>query len=241
MIANIGYRFTTFADYSMLGFSQENMNKIFKACEGIELIPSVIQELAPEIGNSQRMRFITNTGLSIAIMSNRIDIDILSRKKEGFSEEEICKISVLLLKIMSSIYSAFDYEIQNANRLAWCKTCICLDLSQDYKKKFREHFLKPINFYKDILTDEFSVQYCGRKLVKISNNSLTEENINILTTINKNSYPDGFNEADCYIINFDINTVPENKKNRFDVDSFQSFVKKAQEIQNELEVDFLNV
>ncbi len=241
MIINIGCRFTAFADYSALSFSQERMISILKAFEDFGLIPSVAQEFTPDINdinNSQRMRFVANNGLSIAIMSERIDVEMSSNKREGFSESEKNNAASTLLLCMQKIYSTFARVIQNANRLAWGNNFVYADISSEDKNKFRDRFLQPINFYKEILTDEFNVQYCGRKNL-LFDNSLGEEQLNILTSVRKYPYIVPSN-VDGYLIMFDINTVPENKKTRFSPECFKDFIEKAREIQNEAGEDFLN-
>lgn len=242
MISNIEYRLTAFADYSNLCFSQENMNKIFEAFEGIELVPAVISEISTEAGTSQRMRFVTNNGISIALMSNRIDIEIISGKKEGFSEEERGKASSTLLQCMTNIYAAFGKIIQNANRLAWGTIFVYFDISTEEKVRFKQRFIQPVHFYEDIGTNEFQVCYVGRKAVQIA--SFEKEEVNVLAQIREyisDNEPRIYGNISGYMISFDINTVPENKKSRFDKQSFDSFVAIACEIQEEVSGDFLNV
>ena len=242
MISNVGYRFTVFADYSNLCFSRESMNKIFDAFNGIDIVPAVVQEVSPDAGVSQRMRFVTNDGISIALMSSRIDIDIISGKKEGFLEEEKGKVSSILLQYMTRIYSAFGKMIQDANRMAWGSTFVYFDISSEEKRNFRQRFIQPIRFYRDISVDEFNVCYVGRKKIQIT--SCDQEEINILTQIIEyvsDNEPRVYGNISGYIISFDINTVPENKKNRFGAQTFDSFINIAREIQKDVGNDFLNV
>lgn len=236
MFANIAYRFTAFADYSVLSFSQERMTSMFKAFEDFSLIPSIVPDVISDI-NSPRMRFITDTGLSIAMMSERIDIEIVSKKREGFSESEKDKAASTLLQCIERIYNTFSLIIQDADRLAWGASFVYADISREDKEKFRDRFLKPISFYDGIITDEFNVQYCGRKPVLL-NNSLGEEKINILTSVS--NYYGTLSNIDGYLVMFDINTIPENKKNRFNIEGFKIFIDKARKIQKEAGVNFIN-
>lgn len=239
MIMNIGCRFTAFADYSALSFSQERMTSMFKTFENFNLIPYVVQQFIPDVNNSQRMRFITDKGLSIAIMGERIDIEFSSHDREGFSENEKNNTVSLLLQCMQKIYNNFAHIIPNANRLAWGDNFVYSGISSKEKENFRNYFLKPVSFYEEIITDEFNVQYSGRKKV-LFDNSLGEENVNVLTSVMKYPYVVPSN-IDGYLIMFDINTIPENKKNRFSFEYFQSFIENARKIQCEAERDFLNV
>ena len=242
MISNIEYRLTAFADYSNLCFSQENMNKILGVFERIELLPSVVREISPEGGTSQRMRFVTNNGISITLMSNRIDVDIISDKKEGFLEKGKAQVLSTLLQYMKSIYTAFGNMIQDANRLAWGTIFVYYEITAEEKVKFKQRFMQPVRFYKGIDTDEFQVCYVGRKKVHVA--PCGEEDMNILAQIREyvsDDEPRIYGKISGYMISFDINTLPDNKKNRFTVQSFDSFVRIASEIQNDVGRDFLNV
>lgn len=234
MVSTILYRFTTFADYVNLSFSQQNMKKLLDVFADENLIPSVMKEPMPDGRVAQRLRLGAASQLiSVSLFSGRINIEMLSDKKEGFGTEQQLVIDTMD-KYIKKIYYAFENEIQDAYRLAWGVKNVYFEIDEQERKAYRNRFLKENTFYEDCYTDEFMAQYVGARQVQINNR---QEKMNILTTISR-WFPDsGLGNAasvDGYGVDFDINTHQAQHKNRFSADVFRQFMNVAVELQEEL-------
>ncbi len=142
---------------------------------------------------------------------------------------------------MFKIEETFVDEIQTANRLAWYTD---FDFGDENEKvKFKNKFLKENDFYETLTpSSEFMVRYAGRKETSICN---SREVFNIITTIENWKEDQGLNVAkiassDGYKIGVDINTIWENKKNRFSVQHYDEFMKIAVDLQNSVKESFLH-
>ncbi len=239
MISNISYKLSTFADYSGISYTSANMMKAMQAFEGLELLPGVAQEISPDGNASRRIQLVSANGaLTITVYSTRIDVEITSLEKAGFSDLEKEKILPDLENIISSLYEKFNQIMPIPNRIAWFTSYVYFEIDSEKKNKFRETFIKPTHFYGTNLTDEFMVRYAGREDVRINE---LDEKFNIITTITRWLTDQGTNmEVDGYKIDFDINTWQENKKNRFEKEDIKEFVKKSIEFQKSLEEDFID-
>lgn len=238
MISNISYKLSTFADYSNISYTSENMMKVMRAFEGLELLPGIAQEISADGNTSRRIQLTSANGaLTITVYSNRMDAEITSLEKTGFSENEKEKLLPELCELIICMYDEFKQIMPIPNRLAWFTSYVNFELDGEKKKKFREKFIKPTHFYESNLTDEFMVRYAGRENVKINE---SEEKMNFITTISRWLTDQGTNmEVDGYRIDFDINTWQENRKNRFYNEDIKAFVEKSIAFQKCLEEDFI--
>lgn len=239
MISNISYKLSLFADYMDIAYTNENIFKIMSVFTGENILPGVISEVMQNGNTSKRLQFVSENGaIVVTILSSRIDVEITSLDKSGFTGEEIEQLSEKLQEIIVKIYKAFSDKIPDANRLAWFVTYMNFELSSEEKKNYRNMFVKQIPFYESNMTDEFMVRYSGTKDITING---ILENVNAITTISYIVFNQGIDaEIDGYKIDFDINTWQGNRKNRFNTDNLSEFVNEARKVQSELEVDFIN-
>lgn len=204
-----------------------------------EFIPGVISEVAAGGSSSQRLQLATADRLvSMTIMSERIDIQFVSDKKNGFDSHEAAQLCSLAAEYMGKLYSAFEEVIQDSYRLAWDVNYAFFEITEAERMDFRNRFLKEIPFYRDNSTDEFVAQYVGREERNINEKA---EQINVLTTITRwfpGSGAGNVASVDGYKVEFDINTHHECRKNRFSGEAFRQFIEVAVEIQRELEENF---
>lgn len=232
MLSNIIYKFSAFADYSVIKYSQENISQMLAVFADKKLLPGMVMQSAPE-GLSQRIQLINvEHTMTITVLRERIDIEIYSNKREGFSEQEVSMRCEEMANMMQEIYALFEEYVPDAWRLAWNVSYAYFDISQDEKNVFRSKFLKELPFYQGSSTDEFIAQYAG---IVSRNVGAQKEDINVLTTITRlyKDAAEGF-AVDGYKIDFDINTHQEKRKNRFRGEVMSEFITMAVEIQNTL-------
>lgn len=238
MVSSIFIKLSSFGDYSDIIYNNEYLMRVLNKFSGTDFLPGVAQEILPDSTISSRIQLRTPSGSNIiTIQSTRIDIEFASDRKEGFTKEEQLDIKNKGTLYLNWIYDAFKDIIQDANRMAWFVTYMLFEIEESEKIYFRDKYLKTVNFYSSDMTDEFGVRYSGRKSYK--DDSFADD-FNIITTINKWNSSVGLNQVDGYKIEFDINTIKENKKNRFNNSSFELFVNAAIYYQENLEEDFIN-
>ena len=238
MLSNIMCRFSTFADYSNLQYSDQNIKRLSEFISQESFVLNRLMQVDSYNQNVPRIQLIKgNNLLAINFLSERIDIASLSNRLDGFNQNELDDICDKISSYMGKIDELFSDIIQAPNRLAWYTEYVYFDISDDEKKNFRNNFLKDkISIPMDI-SDEFGVKYAWKTNAEITNK---KEDINILATIDR--FKQLFNtstDIDGYKIGFDINTFWENKKNRFSVDSNVQFINMARDFQKDLREDFL--
>lgn len=239
MVSSIFIKLSSFGDYSDITYNNEYLMRVLNEFSGTDFLPGVAQEILPDSTISSRIQLRSPSGSDIiTILSTRIDIEFASDRKEGFTKKEQSEIKNKGTQYLKWIYDAFKDIIPDANRMAWFVTYMLFEIDETEKIHFRDKYLKTTNFYSSDMTDEFGVRYSGRKSYKDASFS---DDFNIITTINKWNSSVGLNQVDGYKIEFDINTIKENKKNRFNNSSFELFVNAAIHYQEKLEEDFINV
>ena len=240
MMSHVLMRLSSFADYESLSYSNKNIKKIFDFFSDVELLPNIIPEISQNGKSSPRMQLkVSNFPIIITILTNRIDIDIFSNNQEGFNEEEKSNFNKEILKYMKSIVKCFSSEIQFANRLAWFVSYIYYEISEEDRLNFKNKYLNKTEFFNENETDDFNVRYCSRRI-----SELIHEQFNIIMSIGRLSTispPPQNVLIDGYKIDFDINTIHENKKNRFSEYDYDEFLKVVLKYQEELEGEFINV
>lgn len=238
MLANIIYKFSTFADYSRINYTPENMTKLLNVYANKDLLPGVIMQPS-EDGMSQRIQLSnTDRTLIVSVLRERIDVERYSDKREGFNKAEISILRDELGLMIQKIYSLFGNTLPDAYRLAWNVSYAYFDISAETKEAFRNKFLKSFSFYTDHSTDEFIAQYAATLPRDIENRA---EIINVLTTMGRlfRDASVGF-PVDGYKIDIDVNTHQDNRKNRFVETSIPEFISVAYDIQQNLIGEVMN-
>lgn len=237
MLSNISYKFSTFADYSNIMYSQDNIRILLDVFGDNDFLPGMVNQIAPDARIPQRLQLSSANQLcSITILNERIDMEIYSDQKSGFPKQNIVEIRQLMAESMQKIYKAFEISIPDAYRLAWNVAYVYFEVSQEEMMQFRSRFLKDSSFYQENATDEFIARFAGRVSKEIGGRP---EMHNVLTTIERLFPTPGIGyQVDGYKIGFDINTHQANRKNRFTDIDFKEFITGAYQIQNQLESDF---
>ena len=238
MFSNVIYKLSAFSDYSSISYNQQDIIEIMQKFNDLNLVPSVFQEVLPNGALSKRMQFVGNNGLILFIInSGRIDIQITSEKKEGFSKDEIPNIKTKIISIYDDLYTILDKLASDPNRLAWYTSYIYFELIDLQKEQYRNRFLKDISFFNDGRLDDMVVRYATRKETDID---ALKEKINIITTINRiEDFIGPDSPVDGYKIEYDINTWQGNKKNRFTTTNVETFINISMNYQEKLNKEFI--
>ena len=238
VVANIMYKLSSFANYSMLTYNKEDVINILNIFEDSTIAPFLAQEIREDGTVSQRMHFIAQNGLLlIQINSARIDITLNSNSKEGFQENEIPEIQDKLTAAIKNLYTIFSERAPLPHRLAWNTSYVYFEITDSEIKEFRKKFLKELDFFKNTCLNDNVIRYATQREMTINNET---EKINTLATIN--SYitnPRTEDEVNGYKIDYDINTWQGNNLNRFSMLSISQFVDGALLIQKELNKEIL--
>ena len=239
MLANIQYRLSCFADYSVLSYNKEDLIAILNQFSDVVLTPSTFKEVLANGLVSQRMQFVSSNGLlSINIGAGRIDVQITSNEKSGFAREQTDDIGAKLFDYLKRLLLRLGDKVSYPNRLAWYTTYVYFDLSETDNVAFRNRFLHELEFFKNNRLDDMIAQYGGRRVIDFSGRT---EKINILTTINR-YYSQAVVpnvEIEGYQIDYDINTWQGDMRNRFDLNAVNDFICKAIMLQKELDKEVL--
>ncbi len=238
MISNIAYTFSVFSDCSMLVYNKKDVISILERFDDIDLSPINIQELQPLGVTSQRMQFIAHNGLLIiTIGSERIDIQITSDRKEGFTDDEVIKCKNDMELYMGKLFDIFSERVALPYRLAWFTSYIYFNQSSEEKNNFRDKFLKDINYFNERRLDDMIARYGANRNFNIAS---VEEKVNVIFTVNRHIVNKGSDmEIDGYKVDFDINTWQENRVGRFEKNVFNEFLQQAYDEQQKLRKEIL--
>lgn len=241
MLSNIMYKFSVFGDFTQLKYTSENIKNMLDIKSEKVLLPNVISQLGVSGSVEQRIQLVSvDHTVTLSVLQERIDVEIYSDKQEGFHDEDVKKTMDELRSIMGQIYNVFSDDIPMATRIAMITSYVYFDISDEEKIRFRNRFVNDIGFYKDTMTDEFFIDLVGNVTYNMNNR---DEMVNAITMI-KRLFPsagigvDG--PVDGYQVDFDINTVPKNKKNRFAPDVYEEFFKQFEDTVSSLRVDILD-
>ena len=241
MVSSILYRLVAFADYSNLNYDSTVLSvleNLFRDQYSITPSPEPSLTGNPYIGlnlssNDEDLPIIS-------IGSMRIEIAMPSKKKTGFDEKDLECAKNKMVSSLISIYGCFKSRIQDAYRLAWISNYAYFEIGNKEMSDFRNRYLKPLRYYDDKSTNEFVAKYAGMDSKTING---SEEKLNVLSTIYRWFPSQGTGSVtivDGYGLELDINTVSENKKNRFSSHSFGEFVSFADAIKNEIVGEVFN-
>ena len=226
MVSNITYRLSAFSDYSLISYNKEDVIKILSDFTDVILSPTVISEVLSGNVVSQRMQFLAQNGLLlITILSERIDIQVTSNRKDGFQPDEIEDVKRKLGQYMELILNVFSNRVSSPYRLAWFTSYVCFEQTVEEKNAFRDKFLKELNFFKTNRIEDMIARFGAQRTVEISGR---EETLNVLLTVNRHIIDQGTDmEVDGYKADYDINTWQGNRVNRFSIEGMKEFVEKA--------------
>lgn len=107
MVSNISYKLSAFADYTNISYTSEKIMRAINAFKGLDFLPNVISEMLAGGSVSQRIQLRTASGgLSITILSERIDVELSSGRKEGFSDDEKKSLRSEIYQLLKTVYQS---------------------------------------------------------------------------------------------------------------------------------------
>lgn len=227
MLSNMLYQFSIFADYSNLDFL-----KILSSFDRMPLFPNVISRSDNDGQICPGMSFgASHMPFFIRTFPDRIDVLRIAEQKEGFDAQEQGEICEQLRSTMHTIENIFSEIMQLANRMAWYTEYVYFEIDYETRIKFKKRFLKEIDFYREKTQPEFMVRYVGKDEKSVSGGN---ELINIVTSIEnwQQNISPAISLSEGYKISIDINTIWENKRNRFSGQNYDDFIKVATDIQD---------
>ena len=240
MISNIIYRLSCFADYAQLTYNKKDLIRILDEFDEEKIEPTLFPEVHPNGEVSQRMQFTIQSKdkvITIIIASDRIDVQVDSREKNGFNSELRPEIKKDMLLYMQKILELFRDCTALPYRLAWFTSYIYFEVSNEEKVRFRNKFLYELDFFKTNRLDDMIARYAAMREITIKGD---KERINVVTTISRFFNNAGSDrEVDGFRIDYDINTWQGNRRSRFDDKSIEVFAISALEIQDTLNKDIL--
>ena len=128
------------------------------------------------------------------------------------------------------------------NRLALASNALFKVVQEDKLKNIYLSLASPINFYSENIPIEWYIRQVAKKNININDR---EEVINVicslsrsLVTINENGHITNSNRI---IIDFDINTIPENTEKRFSIEQFNDFASSALACQNKIIEEYKSI
>lgn len=220
MLANISYKITVFADFSVLKPEPSTVIEFLQEFTDYNLMPAVADNL--QLGNMAMPNFVfalEQNYKKIMIFNNRIDFLCVAKETEGFHEDEISQITVQAADLISRIIKKCRNKGQ---RLGIYKEFVLYQLSSEENKKFAKEKFGFIPYYADSEIIECGIRTVARESIKIKKD--TEELCNMITTINRINV-DGFENPhiEGFKIDFDLNTYQGNTTPRFEIEEIKNF------------------
>lgn len=232
----LNYQFSIFGDFRDI--SPNNSQIIIDLLSEYKernFIPSIFQEIPFNIAPStvsNRIMLSNNDGWQMNIGNNRIDLSIPLIEKGKYADMNIETISVEACEIIEKIINKFNKQ---SNRIALNTTFL---MGSDMSKKLDEIYEnkgRVIEFYNQNKIKEWN----ERIISEIIDSEFNNEKINIGININKGKGQyqiiNKVSSFDGIIIQFDINTIPENIDLRFKGKDIKKFFETAIKYKNQIE------
>lgn len=243
----MNYRASVFTD--TIEASNENIAKLLTVFMDRGFLPNVYNEQTPISGGAGVMQAPVGSYSVWELKSNDGKFVI------KFGQGRIDIISMMLSP--SSGIGDIDSFIKNAdecfkmiftkyprtfNRLALASNALLKVVPEEKLKEIYLSLVSPIGFYSDNNPVEWNIRQVAKNNININDR---EEVINVicslsrsLVTINENGHISNSNRI---IIDFDINTIPENVEKRFSMEQYRSFALSALACQNRILDEYKSV
>ncbi len=202
-------------------------------------IPTTHQELS-NINPTPQLRFSLNSPnneWSISFRSNRIDIEKNQIDAKGNNIGNIEAFCDDVIDILLKILKKYP---QKANRLALASNLVLKEMTSKALDEIYPKLFNPTQTYLDNKPIEWNFRTASRVNKKINNQ---DESLNFIIEIGRFTGQMNFNQSivplDRIAINPDLNTIPNNTKNRFDEADITSFYQEVHIWYNELLNEFI--
>jgi hypothetical protein len=233
---NLKYQIALFGSFEDISPKADILKYFIDAFSDKQLIPTTFQELGPT-GLLNRLSLkSTDDVWNIEFNSNRIDIH-KSNQDIGVTsmsslEDFISDSNSMIEKIVSKFPKKF-------NRLALVTRHLFKEMKEAEMLSIFHNTVKTIDLYKKNEPVEWNNRVVTRVVEKINGN---DETFNIISEINRIKGNLKINSVatpiDRVELKFDINTYQINTDYRFDLKDISTFLKRATEIEKQLEAEY---
>ena len=236
----MSYRASVFTD--TIEASSENISKLLMLFVDRGFLPNVYNEQIPSVGGFGPTQIPIGPLSVLELKSNdgkfiikfgqgRIDI-VMTMPSPSVG---VGDINVFLEEADNCFKIIFAKFPRTFSRLAFASNALLKILPEDKLNDLYLSLISPVEFYSENIPVEWNIRQVAKNEIEINDN---KELMNVvcslsrsLVTINENG---NISNSNRIIIDFDINTVPENMEKRFSMEQYNSFISTALDCQNRI-------
>lgn len=243
----MSYRASVFTD--TIETSSENISKLLMLFADRGFLPNVYNEQIPIVGGFGPTQIPMSSFSVLELKSNdgkfaikfgqgRIDI-VTTMLTPSSGVGDINTFIEEADKCFKIIFAKFP---RTFSRLAFASNALFKILPDDKLNDLYLTLVSPIKFYSENIPIEWNIRQVSKKEIDINDN---KELMNVvcslsrsLVTINENG---NISNSNRIIIDFDINTIPENMEKRFSMEQYNSFTSIALNCQNRILEEYKSI
>lgn len=222
-----------FLSSAVLSISQDNINQYISALLKLHIYPQEFNEVLPNGEMKKQFMFINPMeGKRVLFQNNRISF-VVGFPNKKVSDEELMKENKSFLSFIDSFFNEIKSLSPNMsfNRLSYVVRYANIE---GYSKEMSGIERNTLSTFKwsstDKETTDFNLTYGYRSEIE-------EEEINnifklLMATFNTHT-PGNPSKQPCLVKEVDVNTIDENRNDRFEYDSSLKFVTKLMEESHE--------
>lgn len=233
MVTNYFFQLAIFGDFSDITATPDVSIRALDSLREFSLLPNTFSEITPPNPVPvTRLRFSSvqnewsvNIGVSrIFIEQSLFDTQTSQMEIESFSQQSVGMLEKLL--------SEFN---KTGTRISFVANGLLREMSPEELQNAYIRLVRPIEFYANTPPFEWSVRSASRVDYLVLD---TTETVNLITTVGR--VHGTMRRANVMVgldrlsLNFDINTIPENRNSRMSIESVRSFLSQAIHSQNTL-------
>lgn len=236
----IRYQASIFGNFNDISPNSKLISKVMSDLHEYDLIPSAFNELDVNFNSVKRIEFFSsNKKINIRIAGGRIDIETnISPIQDISNEIKIQKLDHFL----DDVKKLFNYQLNSfakkGYRISLVTTIFDGDKQSSQIKSLYNKVINQNEYYKSKDVFEWNVRSVVHQNKEIMGNN---ETLNVLSEVSKgkgiisNLETKINSEFNGLIYVVDINTVPEQRETRIDIDFINEFYNHAKEIKYEIE------
>lgn len=230
--------FTNNADFTL---KSEGVADLLKMFAEYEFLPSTFQEIGVGVSMATtRLRLSRPNGdLSFDIGAQRLDVEKQATDEGGSNMGTALSFCDGAIGILSTFLKSYP---RRSLRLAYVIKVFLPESPSDFRERTFNSLFRPLPYYEKNPPFEWLNRTAADGTWKNGNEI---EPLNVITTATRargSIGPLAHQRAfDRVIVDYDVNTKPENADTRFSIDAVQPFCVHAESIVSELERAFENI
>ncbi|MCG7344028.1 hypothetical protein MHZ92_07785 [Sporosarcina sp. ACRSL] len=229
MSTNVLYQVNVFGEFIDIEPIPDNIMKLMPLLSNLQLMPNTIQEINPNYGLNplNRIAFTSaNINFRVEINSDKIAIFQNSPNEKGISnslEDFLHNVEI----VIDVILKAFS---KKGTRASLITDTLYLDFELEKLNAIYDKVSNPLDYFIENRPFEWTVR-------NVSRDEYGSEQTNVILDIGRTqgSFNNSAKRIDCISGKFDINTIFENKNERFDTESVREFLIYALEKRNSIQ------